>query len=217
MPKRAALKAYAGLLKQQKEAKDKRKAAQEDLDKKIDAKYPTLRRGRDQDAGGGRQVDGADLSRRAERVDRVSQTLSGRIRELAALRNAVAKALPSVRSSCYRDSTSGWGPHGTEAWLQEDRGGRHSRVPTGSAHKSWKGATIQDRWDVRKAAGATSVRERPEWALWTSDRNVTSSQILTAVWSAKAERSGQRCRVTNCSRNLIGNGSTSSRSTVASV
>ena len=39
---RAALEAYAGLLKQQTEAKAKRKAAQEDLDKKIDAKYPTL-------------------------------------------------------------------------------------------------------------------------------------------------------------------------------
>ena len=39
---RAALEAYAGLLKQQKEAKAKRKAAQEDLDKKIDAKYPML-------------------------------------------------------------------------------------------------------------------------------------------------------------------------------
>ncbi len=37
---RAALKAYAGLLKQQTEAKAKRKAAQEDLDKKIDARYP---------------------------------------------------------------------------------------------------------------------------------------------------------------------------------
>ena len=39
---RAALEAYAGLLKQQTETKAKRKAAQEDLDKKIDAKYPKL-------------------------------------------------------------------------------------------------------------------------------------------------------------------------------
>ena len=39
---RAAFEAYADLLKQQTEAKDKRKAAQEDLDKRIDAKYPRL-------------------------------------------------------------------------------------------------------------------------------------------------------------------------------
>ena len=39
---RAALEAYADLLEQQTEAKAKRKAAQQDLDKRIDAKYPTL-------------------------------------------------------------------------------------------------------------------------------------------------------------------------------
>jgi len=39
---RAALEAYADLLEQQTQAKAKHKAAQEDLDKKIDAKYPRL-------------------------------------------------------------------------------------------------------------------------------------------------------------------------------
>ena len=81
---RAALEAYAGLLKQQTAAKAKRKAAQEDLDKKIDAKYTEAQRGRDQDARGGRQVDGADSQPPCmSELDRVSQTLSGRIRQLA--------------------------------------------------------------------------------------------------------------------------------------
>ena len=39
---RAALETYAHLLEQQSEAKARRKAAQEDLDRKIDAKYPKL-------------------------------------------------------------------------------------------------------------------------------------------------------------------------------
>ena len=80
---RAALEAYAGLLKQQKEAKAKRKAAQEDLDKKIDAKYPTLTEAEIKTLG----MDDkwmAHLSAAVQgELDRVSQTLSGRIRQLA--------------------------------------------------------------------------------------------------------------------------------------
>ena len=80
---RAALEAYAGLLKQQKEAKAKRKAAQEDLDKKIDAKYPTLTEAEIKTL----VVDDKWMTRVSAAVqgelDRVSQTLTGRIRQLA--------------------------------------------------------------------------------------------------------------------------------------
>ena len=80
---RAALEAYAGLLKQQKEAKAKRKAAQEDLDKKIDAKYPTLTEAEIKTL----VVDDKWMTRVSAAVqgelDRVSRTLSGRIRQLA--------------------------------------------------------------------------------------------------------------------------------------
>ena len=80
---RAALEAYAGLLKQQTEAKAKRKAAQEDLDKKIDAKYPTLTEAEIKTL----VVDDKWMTRVSAAVqgelDRVSRTLSGRIRQLA--------------------------------------------------------------------------------------------------------------------------------------
>ena len=79
---RAALEAYTGLLKQQTEAKAKRKAAQEDLDKKIDAKYPTLTEPEIKTL----VVDDKWMARISAAVqselDRVSQTLSGRIRQL---------------------------------------------------------------------------------------------------------------------------------------
>ena len=80
---RAALEVYAGLLKQQTEAKDKRKAAQEDLDKNIDAKYPTLTEAEIKTL----VVDDKWMARISASVqselDRVSQTLSGRIHQLA--------------------------------------------------------------------------------------------------------------------------------------
>ena len=80
---RAALEAYASLLKQQKETKAKRKAAQENLDKKIDAKYPTLTEAEIKAL----VVDDKWMTRVSAAVqgelDRVSQTLSGRIRQLA--------------------------------------------------------------------------------------------------------------------------------------
>ena len=80
---RTALEEYADLLKQQSEAKARRKAEQEDLDKKIDAKYPKLTE--------------AEIKRLVVddkwmvwisaavqgELDGVSQTLTGRIRQLA--------------------------------------------------------------------------------------------------------------------------------------
>ncbi len=80
---RAALKAYADLLDQQTENKAKRKAAQDDLDKKIDAKYPKLTEAEIKTL----VVDEKWMARLSAAVqgelDRVSQTLTGRIRELA--------------------------------------------------------------------------------------------------------------------------------------
>lgn len=79
----AALEAYANLLEQQPEAKSKRKTAQEDLDKKIDAKYPTLTEAEIKTL----VVDDKWMARLSAAVqgelDRVSQTLTGRIRQLA--------------------------------------------------------------------------------------------------------------------------------------
>ena len=76
-------KAYAALLDQQTEAKAKRKAAQEDLDKKIDAKYPKLTEAEIKTL----VVDDKWMARLSAAVqgelDRVSQTLTGRIRQLA--------------------------------------------------------------------------------------------------------------------------------------
>ena len=80
---RAVLEAYADLLEQQSEAKAKRKAAQEDLDRKIDAKYPKLAEAEIKTV----VVDDKWLARLSAAVqgelDRVSQTLTGRIRQLA--------------------------------------------------------------------------------------------------------------------------------------
>jgi type I restriction enzyme M protein len=80
---RNALKAYADLLEQQAETKAKRKAAQDDLDKKIDAKYPKLTEAEIKTL----VVDDKWMARLQAAVqgelDRVSQTLTGRIRELA--------------------------------------------------------------------------------------------------------------------------------------
>jgi type I restriction enzyme M protein len=80
---RAALEAYAELLEQQTEAKAKRKAAQENLDKKIDAKYPKLTEAEIKtlvaDDKWMARISGAVQGE----LDRVSHTLTGRIRELA--------------------------------------------------------------------------------------------------------------------------------------
>ena len=96
---RAALEAYAGLLKQQKEAKGKRKAAQEDLDRKIDAKYPTLTEAEIKTL----VVDDKWMARISAAVqselDRVSQALTGRIRQLA---ERYAEPLPTLSDDLVR-------------------------------------------------------------------------------------------------------------------
>jgi type I restriction enzyme M protein len=80
---RKALAAYADLLGKQDAAKTRRKAAQDVLDKKIDAKYPTLTQVEIKTL----VVDDKWMAHLAAVVqgelDRVSQTLTGRIRELA--------------------------------------------------------------------------------------------------------------------------------------
>jgi type I restriction enzyme M protein len=80
---RATLESYEDLLEQQTEVKARRKAAQEDLDKQIDAKYPKLTEAEIKTL----VVDDKWMARLSAAVqgelDRVSQTLTGRIRELA--------------------------------------------------------------------------------------------------------------------------------------
>ncbi len=80
---RAALEAYADLLDQQSEAKAERKTAQEDLEEKIDAKYPKLTEAEIKTL----VVDDKWMARLSAAVqgelDRVSQTLTGRVRQLA--------------------------------------------------------------------------------------------------------------------------------------
>lgn len=80
---RAALEEYARLLKQQKEVKDKRRATQEDLDTKIDAKYSTLSEAEIKTL----VVDDKWMAQLSAAVrgelNRVSQALTGRIRQLA--------------------------------------------------------------------------------------------------------------------------------------
>jgi len=80
---RQALEAYAALLDQQADAKARLKAAQEELEAKLDAKYPTLV----EDDIKTLVVDDKWLATIAaavqDELDRVSQTLTGRIRQLA--------------------------------------------------------------------------------------------------------------------------------------
>jgi type I restriction enzyme M protein len=80
---RAALEMYADLLEQQSRAKSKRRAAQENLDKKIDAKYPKLSEAEIKSL----VMDDKWMARLSaavqSEIDRVSQTLTGRIRQLA--------------------------------------------------------------------------------------------------------------------------------------
>ncbi len=80
---RAVLKQYATLLDRQAEKKSKLKAAREDLDAKLDSKYPRLT----EDEVKALVVDDKWLARLeavvAGELDRVSQTLTGRIRQLA--------------------------------------------------------------------------------------------------------------------------------------
>ena len=110
------------MLKQQKEAKAKRKAAQEDLDKKIDAKYPTLTEAEIKTL----VVDDKWMARISAAVqselDRVSQTLSGRIRQLAErYATPLPKLTDEVSDASVPPSMSTWrrwGRYGTEAGLQ---------------------------------------------------------------------------------------------------
>ena len=80
---RAALERYADLLQQQSDVKAKRKAAQKDLDQKIDDKYPKLTEAEIKTL----VVDDKWMARLSavvqSEIDRVSQTLTGRIRQLA--------------------------------------------------------------------------------------------------------------------------------------
>ncbi|MBI2399178.1 MAG: N-6 DNA methylase [Xanthomonadales bacterium] len=96
---REALEDYAALLDQQTDAKARLKAAQEDLEAKLDAKYPKLT----EDDIKTLVVDDKWLATIAADVqaelDRVSQTLTGRIRQLA---ERYATPLPQLTDEVAR-------------------------------------------------------------------------------------------------------------------
>lgn len=80
---RATLEKYADLLDQQAEAKAKRKAAQQDLDRRIDSKYPSLTAAEIKTlVVEDKWITHLSSALQGE-LDRCSQTLTGRIRELA--------------------------------------------------------------------------------------------------------------------------------------
>ncbi|WP_243382362.1 type I restriction-modification system subunit M [Geothrix alkalitolerans] len=99
---REVLKAYADLLEKQKDTKDQRKAAQVELDRKIDAKYPKLTEAEIKIL----VVENKWLAHLATAVqgelDRVSQTLTGRLRELA---QRYATPLPELETELVTLST----------------------------------------------------------------------------------------------------------------
>ena len=80
---RAALERYADLLKKQSDVKARRKTAQEDLDKKIDAKYPKLTEADIKTlVVNDRWMAHMSAAVQSE-IDRVSQSLTARLRQLA--------------------------------------------------------------------------------------------------------------------------------------
>ena len=79
----AALEQYAGLLKQQSDANAKRKVAQEDLDRKIDAKYRSLTEVEIKTLVVDDKWMASLFDCVQSEIDRVSQALTGRIRQLA--------------------------------------------------------------------------------------------------------------------------------------
>ncbi|MFL6211812.1 MAG: N-6 DNA methylase [Pyrinomonadaceae bacterium] len=80
---RKALEEYAALLDQQSKTKARLKAAQEDLDAKIDAKYPALTEAEIKTLVVADKWLAALHATVQGELDRVSQTLTGRIRQLA--------------------------------------------------------------------------------------------------------------------------------------
>ena len=130
------IEAYAGLLKQQTEAKAKLKAAQEDLDKKIDDKYPTLSKAEIKTLA----IDDKWIARISAAVhselDHVLQTLTGCIRELGrALRHAAAKAYQRRGEPC----------HSGRRASQEDGGIMEVRP----GYKKTEVGIIPDDWNVK--------------------------------------------------------------------
>ena len=80
---RQALEAYAKLLDQQAETKTRLKAAQDDLEAKLDAKYPALTEDEIKTLVVGDKWLATIAAAVQGELDRVSQTLTGRIRQLA--------------------------------------------------------------------------------------------------------------------------------------
>ncbi len=156
---RAALEAYADLLEQQTEAKAKRKAAQEDLDRKIDAKYPKLTEAEIKTL----VVDDKWMAALAAAVqgelDRVSQTLTGRIRQLAErYATPLPKLTDEVATLAARvdEHLKKMGAYGSEARIQTDRCRRH---PGGVGRRAaWRVVHSFERRQSDKHAYGNGIR-----------------------------------------------------------
>ena len=125
---RQALEDYAALLDQQTDAKARLKAAQEDLDSKIDAKYPKLT----EDEIKTLVVDDKWLA--ASRPPCRASWTASRKPSPAASASSPNATPPRCRSSptkwrrsppAWTNTSRRWGRYGSEARLQADRGGRH--------------------------------------------------------------------------------------------
>ena len=141
---RAALETYAHLLEQQSEAKARRKAAQEDLNRKIDAKYPKLTEAEIKTL----VVDDKWLAQLSAAVqgelDRVSQILTGRIRELA---ERYATPLPKLIA---------------EVETLSERVDEHLRHMVGvmglrSGYKRTEAGVIPENWALRPLLTTVSI------------------------------------------------------------
>ena len=132
---RQALEDYAALLDQQADAKARLKAAQEDLEAKLDAKYPKLT----EDEIKTLVVDDKWLATLAAAVqgelDRVSQTLTGRIRQLA---ERYATPLPQLTDEVATLA----GPRGRTP--QEDGGGMEVKP----GYKQTEVGVIPEEWET---------------------------------------------------------------------
>ena len=132
---RKALEDYAALLDKQADAKGRLKAAQEDLDAKLDAKYPKLT----EDEIKTLVVDDKWLATLAAAVqgelDRVSQTLTGRIR-------ATSRTLRHAAAATHRRSGRARRPRGRTP--QKDGSGMEVKP----GYKQTEVGVIPEEWEV---------------------------------------------------------------------
>ena len=153
---RAVLEDYADLLEQQSDTKARLKAAQEDLDRKLDAKYPKLTENEIKTL----VVDDKWMARLSAAVqgelDRVSQTLTGRIRQLA---ERYATPLPQLTAEVATLASR------VDEHLKRDGGGMEVKA----GYKQTEVGVIPEEWDVKPLQNILRLpkwRERRQIGVW---------------------------------------------------